>query len=44
MDLTIEFEDESNEENEQEFNVNQSEDKMNEFESDNDSRSCTRLE
>jgi hypothetical protein len=34
MYLPIEFEDEANEENEQEFNANQSEDEMSEHESD----------
>ena len=41
MDLPIEFEDVANEENEQEFNANQSNDEMGDYERDSDSSSCT---
>jgi hypothetical protein len=39
MDLPIEFEDVAGEGNEQEFNANQSEDEMSEYENDSDSSS-----
>jgi hypothetical protein len=44
MDLPIEFEYVVDEENEQQFNVNQSENEMSERGSDSDSRSCTGTE
>jgi hypothetical protein len=40
MYLPIEFEDVADEKNEQEFNANQSEDKMSECKSDSGSSSC----
>jgi hypothetical protein len=44
MDLPSQFEDETSEENEQEFNVNQYKDEMSEGENDSDSSSCAGID